>query len=64
MEMVHSDDEGLTLSLTKEEFFTLIGSINEALELVDDWEFETRVGVARDFAVALRSTMSDLAHGL
>jgi hypothetical protein len=64
VEKIHSDDESLTLSLTKEEFFTLAGSINEALELVDDWEFSTRVGVERDFAVALRAAMSEIAHGL
>ncbi|MCP2199047.1 hypothetical protein LX90_002730 [Lentzea flava] len=62
--MIRSDGEELTLSLTKAEFLTLMGSVNEALELVDDWEFQTRVGYERDFAIALRSTMSDLAHGL
>lgn len=33
-----------------------------ALELVDDWEFCARVGVERDFAVALRPAMGDIAH--
>jgi hypothetical protein len=62
--MIRSDDESLTLSLTKQEFLTLAGSVNEALELVDDWEFSTRVGVERDFAVALLSRMGDIVHAL
>lgn len=64
MDVLRSEDEGITLSLTKEEFRTLANYVNETLEAVEGWEFSTRVGVERDFAVALRSAMSDIAHGL
>ncbi len=64
MRVVGSEDEGITLSLTKEEFYTLANCVNETLEAVEGWEFSTRVGVERDFAVALGSAMSDIADGL
>ncbi|MFJ8962830.1 hypothetical protein ACIRG5_25910 [Lentzea sp. NPDC102401] len=64
MDMLRSEDEGITLSLTKEEFYTLANCVNETLEAVQDWEFSTRVGVDRSFAVELRSALGNIARSL
>lgn len=50
MDVLRSEDEGITLSLSKEEFLVLASCVNETLEAVEDWEFSTRVGVERSFA--------------
>lgn len=64
MDVLRSEDEGITLSLSKEEFLVLASCVNETLEAVEDWEFSTRVGVERSFAVELRSAMSSVAREL
>jgi hypothetical protein len=64
VDVLRSEDEGITLSLTKEEFYTLANCVNETLEAVQDWEFSTRVGVDRSFAVELRSALGKVARGL
>lgn len=49
------DRERVVLSLTREELLLLAGSVNEAIEAVEDWEFSTRLGAQKDDARALRS---------
>ena len=51
------DGEQVVLSLTREELLLLAGSVNEAIEAVEDWEFSTRLGVQKDEARALRSSL-------
>jgi hypothetical protein len=38
----------------------LAGSVNEAIEAVEDWEFSTRLGVDKANARALRTELGDL----
>jgi hypothetical protein len=54
-----ADDE-LVIATTRDELATLAGAINEALEAVDAWEFDTRLGVMPDQARALRDRINDV----
>jgi hypothetical protein len=49
--------ETIHLYLSRVEFSMLLGSLNEAMEALDDWEFPIRLGVelteARQFKSAL-----------
>jgi len=44
------DQEGIVLTLSHAELLIISGSINEALEAVDEWEWSTRVGSEKDDA--------------
>lgn len=50
----------IVLHLTRAELLLLAGSVNEALEAVDDWEFSTRLGADKANARALRTELADL----
>jgi hypothetical protein len=54
-----SDDE-LVLAVARADLAVLAGVVNEALELVESWEFETRLGVTPDQAKALRARLGEL----
>lgn len=54
-----AEDE-LVIATTRDELGVLAGAINEAIEAVDDWEFQTRLGVTADEARALRSRLGEL----
>lgn len=56
MELLEGQEQ-VVLSLTRGELILLAGSVNEAIEAVDDWEFSTRLGATKDEARALRSEM-------
>jgi len=51
------DGERVVLSLSRGDLLLLAGSVNEAIEAVEDWEFPTRLGVEKDEARALRSEL-------
>ena len=48
------------LHVTRAELLLLAGSVNEAIEAVEDWEFSTRLGVNKANARALRTELGDL----
>lgn len=56
MELI-GDREQVVLSLSRDELLLLAGSINEAIEAVEDWEFPTRLGAEKDQARALRGEL-------
>jgi hypothetical protein len=56
----HDRSAPIILHLTREELLLLAGSVNEAIEAVEDSEFQTRVGFEKARAVALRSELGDL----
>lgn len=56
----HDRSAPIILHLTREELLLLAGSVNEAIEAVEDWEFQTRVGVGKARAWALRTELADL----
>lgn len=43
----------VVLAVTRDELVALAGAVNESVEAVEDWEFQTRLGVTRDEARAL-----------
>lgn len=54
------DDAEVVIAATRDELVLLAGSLNEALEALEDWEFDTRLGGSPDDARALRSKIKDL----
>jgi len=53
-------DEELVIATTREEVATMVGALNETLEAVDEWEFDTRVGVTVAQARELRSRLREI----
>jgi hypothetical protein len=39
--------ESVVISCSRDEVSTLLNCMNEALEAIQDWEFQTRLGVGR-----------------
>lgn len=54
-----ADDE-LVIATTRDELALLANCIGEALEAVEGWEFDTRLGSTPDDARALRGRISDV----
>jgi hypothetical protein len=64
-ELVQNDRSGqIILHLTRAELLLLAGSVNEAIEAVEDWEFPIRVGAEKADAMALRSELGGFIAGL
>ncbi len=60
MDVIRSEKGRATISLSEQEAITLVNAINEAREAVEDWEFQTRVGVEPEEADALRKALKAL----
>lgn len=54
----------VVLALSRDELLLLAGSVNEALEAVEDWEFETRLGAGKDAARQVRNDLQAVIAGL
>jgi hypothetical protein len=50
----------IVLHITYAELLLLAGSMNEVIELVEDWEFSARLGTDKANARALRSELGNL----
>jgi hypothetical protein len=50
----------IVLRLTRAELLLLAGSLNEAIEAVDDWEFHIRLGADKADARKLRTELAEL----
>jgi hypothetical protein len=50
--------ETIVLVLTMDEASTLTNCTNETLEALDDWEFDTRVGVSRAAVETIRDGLN------
>ena len=50
----------VVLHLTRAELLLLAGSVNEAIEAVEDWEFSTRLGANKTNARVLRTELAEL----
>ncbi|GAB78182.1 hypothetical protein SAMN05421595_0703 [Austwickia chelonae] len=57
-----ADDE-VVFSATREELAGLAGALNEALEAVEGWEFQTRLGITPEEARALRQRIGEVLRG-
>jgi hypothetical protein len=54
----HVDSDEVVLAITRDELAGLANSIGEALQAVDEWEFDTRVGLIPEDARRLRDEIS------
>jgi hypothetical protein len=50
----------IVVHLTHAELLLLAGSVNEVIEVVEDWEFSARLGADKANARVLRSELGDL----
>ena len=50
----------IVVHLTRAELLLLAGSVNEVIEVVEDWEFSARLGADKANARVLRSELGDL----
>ena len=55
-------DSDLSITLPADEIAFISNAINEALEAVEDWEFETRTGKSRTEAKAINSRLRRILH--
>ena len=56
----HDRSDQIVLHLSRAELLLLAGSVNEAIEAVEDWEFATRLGADKADARALSVELGDL----
>ena len=56
----HDRSDQIVLHLSRAELLLLAGSVNETIEAVEDWEFQTRLGAEKANARELRSELADL----
>ena len=59
-ELSQDDRSDQIVHLTHAELLLLAGSVNEVIEVVEDWEFSVRLGADKANARALRSELGDL----
>lgn len=57
MRRINQSAEDITLALTPDEVATLCNALNEALEQIEEWAFETRMGASQD---EVRRLLDDL----
>jgi len=57
MELRRIDEQRVQMDLTESELNVLRNGLSEALEALEDWEFSTRMGVARDEARQVRDAL-------
>ncbi len=60
MEITDRCTKAVTVQLNSAELVTLCNSMNEALEAVEDWEFETRLGVSKSAVQQLLNAFKEL----
>ncbi len=55
-------DGELVVAVTREELSFLVGAINEALEAVETWEFESRLGVDAELATSMMARIGEIVR--
>lgn len=50
--------ENINIQLSRDELVTICNALNEVLECIDDWEFETRLGRTKIEANKYRQMLS------
>jgi hypothetical protein len=58
------DARQVVIAATRDELALIANSLNESLEAVEDWEFQTRLGESREAACALGSQINGLLDQL
>jgi len=60
MEATNIAKNKITVAFSPEELAFLSNAINEALEAVEEWEFQTRTGETRKRAIEIRAQFGKL----
>ena len=60
MQLLGQDNKTYTLQLSHEEAATFSNALNEALESLDAWEFETRLGATQEEVAKLLDAFSQI----
>lgn len=60
MELIEQQIDAAIVRLTAREVVTLINALNESLEHLEDWEFETRMGTSKSEAQELLSSLEQI----
>ena len=58
MNLAEINGQAVTVTMTADELGFIVNCMAEALQRVDDWEFDTLIGTARDEIRALKSQAS------
>jgi len=53
MNILQQNQDGVQIRLTPDEIIAISNALNESLENIEEWEFETRMGVTRVETTAL-----------
>ena len=59
MEATNITKDRITVAFSPEELVFLSNAINEALEAVEEWEFQTRTGETRKRAMEIRAQLGE-----
>jgi hypothetical protein len=54
------EEDGLIIALSRDELATLGNGLGQAIEYVDDWEYDTLVGGTRQESRSIRRTITDI----
>ena len=60
MNIIERNDSGVVLQLSWQELYILHGSMRGALEALEDWEFEIRMGVSKQETRELLNQVSEI----
>lgn len=60
MEIIDQEKETVLVRLSFSEVVALNNALNESLEHLEEWEFETRMGVSRDQVRALLTVFHEV----
>jgi len=62
MKVTHIDNQAITIVFSTSELAFLCNAINESLEAVEEWEFQTRMGETRKGAAEMLVELRKLLH--
>ena len=61
MKIAQSNNEIMTtLSVNEDELVAIINALNETLGLIEDWEYQTRMGVSKEEVTAMLDQFREL----
>jgi hypothetical protein len=60
MEIVDQQSDCAVVRLSADEIIALTNALNESLELIEEWEFETRMGVTKLEARSLLAALNQV----
>jgi hypothetical protein len=60
MNLIREDANMVDVRMTKDELVLIANMANEALEAVDDWEFQTRLGSEKERARSVKNQLREI----